>query len=223
VLSAENLTIENCTLRATVGTAPQAGIDLEPNHVKDVLTNVKLINCTASGNSGSGFMANLTRMNATSRPISVTVQNMHVEGSYQAGMRALIMQDGPPGGFLEFNGCVCEANEYSGLGIKWNLTTAIELRFVNCEWRRTARLAPEHPFLLKFMGSRIPGAPGGIRFEDCHVDDQQVRHTIKIDASEVVSGAADMTGTIFVTNPNIDEPVPTSTWPFPDLDVVLMP
>ncbi len=223
VLSAENLTIENCTLRNTGGTAPQAGIDLEPDYPKDVLTNVKLINCTASGNSGSGFLANLSYLDATSRPISVTVQNMLIQGSHQPGLRAVIVEHGPPGGFLEFRDSLIEITEYSGLGIKWNLSTAFELRFVNCEWRRIARLSTQHPFLLKFMGTKIAGAPGGIRFDNCYVDDQQARHTIKIDASEVASGAADMTGTIYVTNPNIDEAIPTTTWPFPDLDVLLVP
>jgi parallel beta-helix repeat protein len=223
VLSAENLTIENCTFRNTSGTAPQAGIDLEPDYPKDVLINVRLINCAALGNSGSGFLANLSYMDATSRPISVTVQNMLIQGSHQPGLRAVIAENGPPGGFIEFRDSLIEVTEYSGLGIKWNLTTAIELRFLNCEWRRVARLSPQFPFLLKFTGSRSLGAPGGIRFDNCYIDDQQVRHTIKIDNTEVVSGAADMTGTIFVTNPSIDEPIPTTTWPFPDLDVLLVP
>ena len=223
VLSAENLTIENCTFRKTSGTAPQAGIDLEPDYPKDVLINVKVINCASLGNSGSGFLANLSYMDATSRPISVTVQNMLIQGSHQPGLRAVIAENGPPGGFLEFRDSLIEVTEYAGLGIKWNLSTAFELRFVNCEWRRVARLSPQFPFLLKFMGSRNPGAPGGIRFDNCYIDDQQVRHTIKIDNTEVVSGKADMSGTILVANPNIDEPIPTTTWPFPDLDVLLVP
>ena len=52
VISAENLLIDSCQLRNTAGTAPQAGIDFEPNDPTDVLLNCVVRNCTASGNAG---------------------------------------------------------------------------------------------------------------------------------------------------------------------------
>jgi parallel beta-helix repeat protein len=180
VWSAENLTIDNCTLRGTSGTAPQAGIDLEPNHPKDVLINVQLINCKAIGNAGSGFIASLGLMTPTSRPVSISVVNMLIQGSHQPGLRVLIAKDGPPGGFLEFRDCIVEGTEYAGLATKLHLNAAVEVRFDHCEWRKVARFFPQPPIYMEFVGSGTSEAPGGIRFTDCLVNDQQARDTIRV-------------------------------------------
>ena len=40
VFSVENLLIEDCVLSNTSGTAPQSGIDFEPDHPNEILKNV---------------------------------------------------------------------------------------------------------------------------------------------------------------------------------------
>ena len=45
VFSVENLLIEDCVLSNTSGTAPQSGIDFEPDHPNEILKNVVMRNC----------------------------------------------------------------------------------------------------------------------------------------------------------------------------------
>ncbi|MFO1022883.1 MAG: right-handed parallel beta-helix repeat-containing protein [Planctomycetales bacterium] len=52
VIGAENLTIENCLFANTWGTAPSAGIDLEPDSPKQRLVNIKIRNCTFENTKG---------------------------------------------------------------------------------------------------------------------------------------------------------------------------
>ncbi len=223
VLSAENLTIDNCTIRGTIGTAPQAAIDLEPDDPKDVLINVQITNCKAIGNAGSGFMANLAQMVSTSRPISVSVVNHLVQGSRQPAMRVLVAKNGQPGGHLDFRNCIAEGTEYSGLGIKWNMSSAFEVTFDHCEWRNNARFIEDAPIDMEFMGSGTATSPGGIRFVDCVVTDQKARDTVQIADDQLISGTPDVTGTIYVTNPMINSPIPSSGWLLPDLNVQMTP
>lgn len=74
VITAENLIVEDCTLRGTQGTAPQAGIDFEPNGPDERLINCILRNCDISGNAGHGVLIYLGALRAASEPISITVE-----------------------------------------------------------------------------------------------------------------------------------------------------
>ena len=219
VISAEKLSIVNSTVSGTIGTAPQAGIDLEPSHPRDLMVDIEVKDCTAIGNAGSGFMANLERLEVSSRPVSIHIVGCRVENSRQPGLRALLSTEGAPGGFIEFQNCTCHNIEYSGVACKWNMGSAIELRFVDCEWRDVARLASEAPVYLELSGRSVNGAPGGIQFLDCYVYDDQKRETVRVAGEAVDAGDADVEGDIYVINETIDEAVPQLGWPLPGLSV----
>lgn len=46
--------VEQCEFSDTAGTAPAAGIDMEPN-AGNVVSNVRIVNCIVEGNQGDGF------------------------------------------------------------------------------------------------------------------------------------------------------------------------
>lgn len=74
VISVENLLVENCTLQNTSGTAPQAGMDFEPNSAGQRLVNVTLRNCTFKDNATSGVIIH-TYVREESIPISFKFEN----------------------------------------------------------------------------------------------------------------------------------------------------
>ena len=74
VIAAEHLLIESCTLRGTQGTAPQAGIDFEPNHADEHLSNCIVRDCVIDHNAGFGILLYLGSLRAESEPISITVE-----------------------------------------------------------------------------------------------------------------------------------------------------
>ena len=69
----------------TNGTAPQAGIDVEPNAPGDFLLDVNIQDCYTDGNAGDGIMASTWLTNATSQPIQVTVLRNHATGNGRFG------------------------------------------------------------------------------------------------------------------------------------------
>ena len=75
VISAENLLIENTQLLTTHGTAPQAGIDFEPNPPQEVLKNCVMRNCRAEGNAGAGFTTWAGQLNTASEPVDLRFEN----------------------------------------------------------------------------------------------------------------------------------------------------
>jgi hypothetical protein len=69
----------------TSGTAPQSGIDIEPNQPADFLLDVNIQDCYTDGNSGDGLMVSTWLMNSTSQPIGVTVLRHHSTGNARYG------------------------------------------------------------------------------------------------------------------------------------------
>ncbi|MBO7679464.1 MAG: right-handed parallel beta-helix repeat-containing protein, partial [Thermoguttaceae bacterium] len=55
VISAKNLLIENCVLSNTRGTAPESGIDFEPNAANECLINCVMRGCVMENNAGDGI------------------------------------------------------------------------------------------------------------------------------------------------------------------------
>jgi hypothetical protein len=69
----------------TNGTAPESGIDIEPNQPGDFLLDVNIDDCYTDGNAGDGLMFSTWLMNSTSQPISVTVLRNHSTGNKRYG------------------------------------------------------------------------------------------------------------------------------------------
>jgi hypothetical protein len=107
VISVRNLLVENCQLLNTGGTAPQAGIDFEPNRKDEYLINCLIRNCTIVGNRGPGVLAYLGKLNKESAPVSIRVESSTIRRN-----RAAIWIDGvgkKPKGSITFIG-----NDISG-------------------------------------------------------------------------------------------------------------
>ncbi len=68
--SSVNLLIEDTVLKNTSGTAPQAGIDFEPDIPLHYLVNVVMRRCVSENNNGSGYDFYLVNMNDSGIPVS---------------------------------------------------------------------------------------------------------------------------------------------------------
>lgn len=80
VISVDGLIVEGSTFINTVGTPPQAGIDIEPN-VGDSVNNVMIINSKLIGNKGWGLLLVLPR-----KPKNTDfIKNVTVDGNYISG------------------------------------------------------------------------------------------------------------------------------------------
>lgn len=75
VITAKNVFIKNSTFSGTNGTAPEAGIDLEPTFQSDRLQNINITNCIIKDNNFAGVVVGPGKMNGNSTPLSIKVSN----------------------------------------------------------------------------------------------------------------------------------------------------
>lgn len=201
VVSAERVRIKNCVLRGTKGTSPQAGIDFEPDHPRDLMVDIEVRDCLAENNEGSGFLINLSRQSEQSRPVSIQISDSLVRGSRQPGFRALLNTDRKPTGVVEFLNCVCEDVEYAGALCAWNTASGLGLRFVNCKWRNVAKRRSEAPIVLALPQRPENAALVGIDFIGCTVYDDKDRPFAKTTGGPPGIETPAVRGDITVVNP----------------------
>ena len=83
MISGQNISILRPKLTNTKGTAPSAGIDVEPNDSTDVLQNISIVDAYTANNQGAGISLSLGAILGTKTPISISIANHTDNGSYQ--------------------------------------------------------------------------------------------------------------------------------------------
>lgn len=205
VISAVNLLIENCTLTGTSGTAPKAGIDLEPNRDNEKMVNVVVRNCTMGENDGAGILVYLKPMRSTTEPVSILFENCHVRSGRDQGIAVGAIGDDGPCGWIEFRNCTVENTDNGGTYVYDKSATAAEVRFVNCKWNNVATLRRHQkhgaPILISLRRESITKKHGGIVFEDCVVFDAYDRPALKTEEDQGEKGAVGIRGHILRQGP----------------------
>ncbi|MEL4106099.1 right-handed parallel beta-helix repeat-containing protein [Oscillospiraceae bacterium WX1] len=105
ITNATGVTVTNSTFKNTQGTAPEAGIDLEPNEGQ-VVANVTITNTVCTGNAGSG----LEIMGWLERIKDVTVTGGNMSDNEDAGIYIENAEN------LHFTGTTVN-NNYTGINI----------------------------------------------------------------------------------------------------------
>ena len=139
VISAQHLRVENCWFSNTIGTAPQAGVDIEPNQPFQRLIDVVFDKCRFTGNAGNGIKIIPFFLDSTSLPIDVTFNNCYVSNNgtnhYQIALRS--DESGTPGN-VNFNNCMTDGGAYSVGGSKSVL--GWKAHFNNCVFRNPTNI-----------------------------------------------------------------------------------
>ncbi|HDP36220.1 MAG TPA: hypothetical protein ENN29_14075 [Candidatus Hydrogenedentes bacterium] len=205
VISAKNLLIENCVFSDTDGTAPQAGIDLEPNNANEKLINVVVRNCIMENNSGAGMLVYLKPMRSTSEPVSILFENCHVRSGKDQGIAVGAVGDDGPGGWIEFRNCTVENTRYGGAYVYDKSAKSAVVRFVNCKWSNTSTVAKRQerrePILINLRRESITKKQGGIFFDDCVIFDSFDRPALKTEEDQGEKGAVNIRGRILRRGP----------------------
>jgi hypothetical protein len=126
-------------LRNTAGTAPQAGIDFEPNDPADVLLNCVVRNCTASGNAGTGYQICPQSLTGRSKPVSLVFDNCVSRGNGQHGIHLCSAAKDPPAGRLQITRFLAEADAMAGLAVQFNPFDAIRVDLDDVTFRDCAK------------------------------------------------------------------------------------
>ncbi len=84
VISVVNLLIENCVIKNTAGTAPEAGIDFEPNAAQERLFNIVVRDCVFENNRSAGVIICSSPRKDT-EPISMLFENCRAVNNGMGG------------------------------------------------------------------------------------------------------------------------------------------
>jgi uncharacterized repeat protein (TIGR01451 family) len=118
IISVQNLLVSHCRLTNSNGEGPQSGIDIEPDHTYDQLTNVRIEDSVTADNMGAGVIVSLHSMDNTSPPVSITESNLLDQNESQSGF--VIMDDAPVNpvtGTVTLTNCTSQSPGRWGLDI----------------------------------------------------------------------------------------------------------
>jgi hypothetical protein len=222
VISVKHLRVENSVFSGTRGTAPEAGIDLEPDTANQRLVDCVIRNCVFENNHGHAILVYLNPLRSTSAPVSIRFENclsrmgsagMTVDdfkdmsqGGW-AGMAVGASRDDGPRGLVEFINCTAENTGKEGARVFDKSASGVRVRFVNCSWRNPWISAhrdasePRVPILIQLRRPKLTVRQGGVEFVDCHVYDFVARPALMVDEEQSNLGVSDLHGQITVHGP----------------------
>ena len=83
VISVDGLLVEACTFANTWGTAPGAGIDLEPDGDDQSLVDIVIRNCVFENNEGHEILVYLRNLKAKAPDVSIRFANCQFRNSWR--------------------------------------------------------------------------------------------------------------------------------------------
>ena len=226
VISAEDLLIEDTVLKNTSGTAPQAGIDFEPNRPNEKIVNCVMRNCVAENNRGCAYVLYLKPLDGTSADVSVRIENCVSRGANAVSAVVVTSNSGPSGpvkGLIEFVNCRFEDTGRAGIGIRDVPVTGCRVRFENCTIADPAESpSPVAPIVF---GARRGCREhiGGVELANCTIKERVERPLMKFRDYAGGLKVLDVTGrltvvkdgkerTIPITDQLLDELMPSRTF-----------
>ena len=165
--------MENCIFKNTGGTAPSDGIDFEPNHFRNKLTNCIVRNCIFDNNQGSGIEVCVTHLSERTENISILVENCRITNCGNFGISIGTITNIGVKGLIEFNNCTVENTGNAGLGMWDTPAGSVRVRFENCKWKNVG-LSKEYVKIDIPMSAisgkvRKPPDQGATDFANCYL------------------------------------------------------
>lgn len=204
IITAENLTIEDCTLTNTGGTAPMAGIDFEPNHPHERLVNCVMKNCLVQGNKGAGIVLYLPPMDATSEPLSLTFENCRTISDGYCGLGVYTGNSPATAvrGSIKFVGCTVIGSAGSGIIIANKPVEGCELSFENCQLINVAPGKPDQTPITFIARPDATEPVGGVTFKDVLIRDALNRQPMSYTDATGLAGVKQVTGNLIFEKGN---------------------
>ncbi len=223
VVSAQDLLVEDCSLSGTGGTAPESGIDFEPDTPNQRVVNCVVRNCLFENNRGNAAAVYLKPLTKESADVSILFENcvmrMGQPGDSAAavrgaglggwgGMAVGTSRDDGPRGLVEFRNCTTENTGREGARIYDKSSEGVKVRFDHCRWKNAWLTAPSDykgprsPVSITLRRPSLTTHLGGIEFVDCHVYDAEDRPALVVHMEKEDHGVRDLSGTVWVHNPH---------------------
>ncbi|MEY4905815.1 MAG: hypothetical protein RLZZ292_3630 [Bacteroidota bacterium] len=209
VVSAQNLTVENCTFKNTIGTAPEAGLDLEPDNPQHRIVNILFKNCTFNNNNGKGIQLSLNFLDATSLPVSATFNNCYLTSNYTTTnayepgeISANSATTNFPTGLVTFNNCTVENSQWSAFASR-KQADSYQVVFNNSHFKNVSQTQQAYntPIWLEVCDYSNPNpAFGGVAFNNVCIEFTTQFAFLHANGWATSTGLKNVTGNLGVIN-----------------------
>ena len=129
VISVDGLYGLNVTLSNTNGTAPQAGVDFEPNNPDEILQNIVFKNLRTYNNAGSGVLKHLSQLDGTNNLITMTFENYLSEFDGIGINHDMLKAEG--NGYIKYINPVIKNSQRRSIGVRSFNSKGVYLEFLN--------------------------------------------------------------------------------------------
>ncbi|MDF2716084.1 MAG: Parallel beta-helix repeat protein [Paenibacillus sp.] len=143
VISVDGLLVDNCRFTNTNGTAPGAGVDIEPNGQSQPLRRIRFVNCLSEGNANAGFVIALHMTTRQTPVIDITFEGCTTRGNlYGFNVNNGGEGSNAPRGEIRMIRCTAEEERSSGFWDIANSSDSIrrtyeQCRAINCQTTET--------------------------------------------------------------------------------------
>lgn len=206
-ISVDGLAVQGCEFRDTQGTAPESGLDCEPDHRDERLSGIVFRDCVFAGNAGAGVSISLGQLDADSAPVSITLDTCTIagqaghQGDTAAGFALRAVANGLSGS-VELRDCLIDsAPNSNAIGILDKAAAPLPLtltRVTVWDWGNAfQKYAP-----IAVVPRTATQAYGGVTFTDAVLVTDQPGPCFAVFSEASEAPLRDIHGTVTVVNPN---------------------
>lgn len=212
IMSAENVWVTNSCFAETIGTAPGAGVDLEPNVEEERMVNINFENCQFKNNYYAGINIGLPKLTGNSQPVSIVFDNCSIENNFSSKFHKVPAeiiirshQTDPVKGSVVFKSCTIANSKWRMLYARKN-EAGFFVTFENCVAKNICNGKESGaPIYIEVPHYNKSSDFGGYHFENLKLqyDSNAPTFTIRGTRKNPLNTLRNVSGTIFVENPNI--------------------
>ncbi len=213
IISARNVKISNSLFAETKGTLPSAGLDIEPDHPEDVISQIEITDCIFRDNDHAGIMLGLGKLDENSHPISIVIRNSilrnnHVPTHPRSAAEVIIgaNRESPVKGNVLFDKCVFEDSKW-GIFYSRKRSDAFTVTFTDCIGRNICKDGSWPPVYLEVPEYHKKTGPlGGFVFKNLYLEYDTKLPFMIVRGSKMgtLENLADIQGDVTIAAPDHD-------------------
>ena len=200
-INVSDMMVRRCSFNDTFGTAPNCGVDMEPNKEHNKFVNVVYEDCEFNGNAAHGIDLYFGHFTSRTAPVSITFRRCKAYGNKKSGLS--FMTGSPPRmekygqvkGSVRFEDCEFANNNAEALKIFNHSTNGMDICFAGCIFDARGAKAESAIF---FSNNRYLGDFGSLTFERCTVKLDEGRKVCMFEAQRGIGIGGRLSGTLAV-------------------------
>ncbi|GAB5472903.1 MAG: hypothetical protein Mars2KO_10020 [Maribacter sp.] len=212
ITSAEDVWVSNSCFADTIGTAPGAGVDIEPNVPEERIVNVNFNNCIFKNNYNVGINIGLPKLLSSSKKVSIRFENCTLENNFSeentkipSEIRIQSHKTDPVKGTVVFKGCTIKNSKWRMLYARKN-AEGFKVSFEDFR----AEAVCSSPYSGAVIYLEVPHYSkdsnlGGYHFSNVTIDYTADKPIFMVRGSKrnPLNRLENLSGEIVVTNPNL--------------------